>query len=424
MALSVTPRSAGSPWTKSIHGARRCEKRRRGKPRVSREPRLWHLIPVHGVRQAVIRQPPSRPPRAVSGRPLRALLAVLPTVCLMLPIVAVGSWPRPVLAAMPVAATVVPAADGPGGCGGAAPLDVWAVNTRTGGDACARVERFAPGRGWRRADAGALFDGGIGPLVLLVHGNRYEHADALEQAVMLARRLAACGSDRAACGSGPQPPRVVAYSWPSDKQGILLKDSRRKYERARCEAERFSRFLGRIEPERPVGILGYSYGALVTLAGIESLVASERAGAGGATVWASRPAPVHLVLVAAAVRCDAVAPHGPYRAAAEATDRIVLLNNSSDSALRFFPWVDRGLEADALGRVGMPVRWVPPGIDFRQYDAAGAVGSSHRFLLYLEAAGVSRRMCAGLLDGLVPGAATESTVPGLVVEAAGPDEAG
>lgn len=364
------------------------------------------------ARSACHRRSRRHPWGAGTGLPIALLAACA--------IAAAGTASRPVVAAVaePPAAD---AAGGAGGCGACTALDVWAVSTRAGGDPCGRIERFEPGRGWRRADAAALFDDGGGPMVLLVHGNRYEHADALEQAVMLARRLATCGAGGAACGGG-RPPRVVAYSWPSDKQGILLKDSRRKYERARCEAERFARFLGRIEPERPVGILGYSYGALVALAGIEKLVDLE-ASAPGAVPWSARPAPVHLVLVAAAVRCDAIAPRGPYRAAAETIDRIVLLNNSSDTALRFFPWVDRGLEADALGRVGMPSRWTPPGSELRQYDAAAAVGSSHRFLLYLEAAGVSRRMCDGLLDGLAPdGAASDGAMPGgsAVTAAAGP----
>ena len=272
-------------------------------------------------------------------------------------------------------------------------IDVWGVNTRTGGDPWGRVERFEPGRGWLRSDADALFDGSERPLILLVHGNRYEHADALDQALRLARRIGGCGA-------APVPPRVVVYSWPSDKQGILLKDSRRKYERARCEAERFARFLGRIEPERPVGILGYSYGALVTLAGIESLANRSRADGAAGPAWIGRPGPVHLVLVASAVRHDALAPWGPYRAAAEGADRIVLLNNSADRALRFFPWVDRGLEVDALGRVGMAAHWLPRGVELRQYDAAAVVGPSHRLSLYLESGGVSRQICSGLLEGL------------------------
>lgn len=272
-------------------------------------------------------------------------------------------------------------------------IDVWGVNTRAGGDPWGRVERFETGRGWLRSDADALFDGSDRPLILLVHGNRYEHADALDQALRLARRIGGCSA-------APVPPRVVVYSWPSDKQGILLKDSRRKYERALCEAERFARFLGRIEPERPVGILGYSYGALVTLAGIESLANRNRSEGDVGPAWVGRPGRVHLVLVASAVRYDALAPRGPYWAAAEGADRIVLLNNSADRALRFFPWVDRGLEVDALGRVGMPSHWLPTGVELRQYDAAAVVGPSHRLLPYLESGGVARQMCAGLLEGL------------------------
>ena len=271
--------------------------------------------------------------------------------------------------------------------------DVWAVSSRGGGDPTERVQHYVLGQGWKRSDAGALFDGDGRTLVLLVHGNRYEHADALDQALRLARWLGTCAD-----GTRPAP-RVVAYSWPSDKQGTPLRDSRRKYERASLEVRRFAGLLERIEPQRPVGIVGYSYGALVALGGLAARVGADGDAAGGPRGWALRESPVNLVLVAAAVRCDALAPAGPYRSAAAIVDRVVLLNNSSDIALRFFPWVDRGLETDALGRVGMPARWLPEGVEFRQYDAADAVGVSHRFLGYLESAGVARRLCAGLVDG-------------------------
>lgn len=277
------------------------------------------------------------------------------------------------------------------------PLDVWAVTTRCGGDAHEHVQRYAGNAGWQPDDAASLFDGGARPLVVLVHGNRYGHDDALRQVIDLARRIATCSP------SCPDP-RVVVYSWPSEKEGILLGDGRLKYDRARCEADRFATFLGRVEPWRPVGIVGYSYGALVTLGGVEAAVG--RGADAGAGRWSAREGGVHLLLVASAVRGDALAPRGPYHAAARAADRIVLINNSSDRVLRFFPWIDRGFATEALGRVGMPSRWLPAGVEFRQYDAADAVGKAHRFQLYLDAGGVARQMCTGLLDGL---AATDTT---------------
>lgn len=278
--------------------------------------------------------------------------------------------------------------------------DVWSVVTRglpdIGGmptHARPRVERLNEDGCWRRDTLDGIFDTPGQPLLVFIHGNRYDHDSAREQGIVLATRAGTTCPEVAGA-------RTVIFSWPSDQQGILLRDSRAKYERAKSEGHYLAWLLARVEPDRPVAIVGYSYGALIALEALEDLVHAQVAGREGVQPWIGRAAPLHLVLVAAAVRQDALAPRGPYRETLPCIDRLTVLYNSDDMALRFFELVDRSLRTEALGHLGMPACWLPRGTGFVQVDAARAVGCSHRFKDYLASPGLTGRICTGAGRGL------------------------
>lgn len=279
--------------------------------------------------------------------------------------------------------------------------DVWVVSTRGMPGICRlpasanlRVERLrADGTAWDRSDLASLLDDPQRPMMVFIHGNRYSAAEARQQGLELARRAASCGEANV---------RTVIYSWPSEQQGILLKDGRAKYERALSEGHYLAWLIGQFEPGRPVAIVGYSYGAIITLEAIEDLVIAERAGTASVHPWTNRPGAVNVVFIAAAIRCDALAPRGPYREVVDRLDRLTLLVNSSDDALRFFPLLDCSQRADALGYVGMPRSWVPASVQFSSVDAANIVGRTHGFQHYLASPSLMRRICRGATTGLVP----------------------
>ncbi|MEI6241151.1 MAG: alpha/beta hydrolase [Planctomycetia bacterium] len=281
--------------------------------------------------------------------------------------------------------------------------DVWVVSTRGLPGICRlpasvalRVERLrADGTAWERSDLAGLLDEPQRPVMVFIHGNRYSAAEARQQGLELARRAAACGG---------ADMRTVIYSWPSEQQGILLKDGRAKYERAFSEGHYLAWLLGQFEPGRPVAIVGYSYGAIITLEAIEDLVAAERSGTTSVHPWTNRPGAVNVVFIAAAIRCDALAPRGPYREAVDRLDSLTLLVNSTDDALRFFPLLDCGQRADALGYIGMPRSWVPATVRYSSVDAANVVGRTHGFQHYLASPSLMRRICSGATTGLVPAA--------------------
>jgi len=277
--------------------------------------------------------------------------------------------------------------------------DVWVVSSR--GLPCTgrlpetvrfRVERLRDdGTAWERADLAGLLSDPLKPVMVFIHGNRYDHAVARQQGLDLARRADACANRNL---------RTVIYSWPSEQQGILLRDGRAKYERAFSEGHYLAWLLGQLEPCRPLAIVGYSYGAIITLEAFEDLAAAERTGRGNVHRWSDRPGPVNVVFIAAAIRCDALAPRGPYRETLAGLDRLTLLTNSTDDALRFFPLLDCGQRAEALGYVGMPRRWMPPEVAFSSVDATNVVGRTHGFPHYLASPALMRRICTGATAGL------------------------
>jgi len=308
---------------------------------------------------------------------------------------------------LPASTPSVAAADGCDDIGSpAAPCrqrDVWSVITRGLPDISRMPTHANPGverldaRGcWQKTDLSGLLENPRQPLLVFIHGNRYDHGSAREQGLLLAARTCATCADAADV-------RTVIFSWPSDKQGILLRDSRAKYERAVTEGHYLAWLLSQVEPDRPVAIVGYSYGSLVALEALEDLVHAEATGRSDVRTWTDRTAPLHVVLVAGAVRQDAFAPRGPYRETLPCIDRLTVLYNSDDIALRFFEYVDRSLRTEALGHVGMSAAWVPRGIGFSQVDCAGIVGPSHRFRNYLASSSLMRRICSDAGRGLCCG---------------------
>ncbi len=340
-----------------------------------------HPTPMHA--------PPVRPPSPASlGPAARWLIAVLMAV-------ACGSGPAR------AAAPPCPQPEPPGPACGCP--DVWVVSTRRLPGICRLpdqatfdIERLAAGEGssrWEPSDVDNLLADPARPLVIFIHGNRYAAGVAKAQGLALARLVAA---------AAPGGVRTVIFSWPSAKDGRPLADGRAKYERAHADAHYLGFLLGQIEPTRPVAVIGYSFGAIITLGALDDLVAAERSGRTDLAPWTDRPGRTHLVFIAPAVRCDALAPRGPYRDAVACIDRLTLVINSRDEALKFFPWLDRRIRADALGAVAMPRSWLPDDVDYSARDAAAIIGCQHGLPLYLASPTLTGRIVTGAVAGLAP----------------------
>ena len=244
---------------------------------------------------------------------------------------------------------------------------------------------------WLSDDLGKLL-GGKGPLVIFLHGNRYDAYSAKQQGIQFSRRCDALTSH----GVDTQ---MMIYSWPSQQDGCLLKDGRSKYRRCFTEGHYLAWLLGQISPERSVVFIGYSFGALITLEALEDLVAAETAGR-QVSPWQYRPGDTRLIFVAPAVRCDAFSPYGKYRETLACVDRVSLTINSQDDALRFFHLLDTRTKVDALGYTGMPRRWMPAAIGYSAIDARNIIGREHGLTLYMRSNTLMRRICCEAYDGL------------------------
>lgn len=273
--------------------------------------------------------------------------------------------------------------------------DVWAVSTRRLPGVCGLpthveydVERRIAGR-WERADVTDLLAEPSRPLVIFIHGNRYEAAEAKSQGVTIARQI------EATC---PGPVRTVVFSWPSQQRGRLVESSRENYRRASADGHYLAWLLGRLSPDQPVALIGYSLGGLIAAEALNDLVTLPEASPEGP--WATRPGRTHLVLVAPAMRCDALAPRGAYAAATSGIRRLTLVINSRDLALRMFPHLDRQSSLDALGVAGMSRRWLPADLEYAATDAAPVVGVRHALPEYLQSPTLMRRIASGAVAGL------------------------
>lgn len=286
------------------------------------------------------------------------------------------------------------------------PVDVWLVSTRHLPNTCRRpdhvdfrVEHREKNGCWHPEEIGSLVSDSTRPVVIFIHGNRYDTASARRQGTALARRIHRCQSHSEAV-------RTVVFSWPSESDGPPLRNARVNYARTRSDGHYLAALLSMLPPENDVGIVGYSFGATIALVGLEDVHDSDPA-------WRSeRSGFLGLVLVTPAVRVDTVSPCGSARRAVESVDRLTILINTRDEALRFFPLLDRS-GVDALGFVGLPRNWIPAGVEFSQVDASPIVGKEHSMQAFIDSPRLSCRITAGATNegGATPTDAAEGLAP-------------
>lgn len=181
--------------------------------------------------------------------------------------------------------------------------------------------------------------------------------------------------------------RFVIYSWPSDQIKGPLKDVRAKAARADEEAFLVSRFLHRLNPDVPVGIVGYSYGARIILGGLHLL------GGGAFCGRATEPGegqPIRVVLWAAAEHNDWPLPGHAHGQTLGMADQWWITINGCDPALARYHFVDPCSEPVALGYAGL-AGGLPADLARRvqQVNVSHIVGGTHDMSAYLYAPGIA-----------------------------------
>ncbi len=275
-------------------------------------------------------------------------------------------------------ATEQPAA-APCNCGGLRPGDqIWLISTRSldcpagNSEPAYEVMRY-DGAAWQSSTLTEFLaaDSPSLPTDFYIHGNFETDYGAQENGLTIYSRLVACAA-------ADRPIRFVIWSWPSDPGHHKVRLIREHADRADVDAWYLGSLLNRINPRVPLGLIGYSFGARIATGALHLLGGGEMC---GMALALANPAPkrsIRVVLVAAAEDCDTLYPGGANGNALSVVDRMLMLNNGCDQALRLYPHLDKCCPADALGYVGLGGNY--PNV--AQFDACCTIGKKHDWRLY------------------------------------------
>jgi hypothetical protein len=213
------------------------------------------------------------------------------------------------------------------------------------------------------------------PTCFVIHGNRVSSSTAIRQGMMAYRQFTAGLFET-------QPVRFVIWSWPSDRIHGILKDVRAKAARSTTDGKYLAWTLHRFDPEAPVSLVGFSYGARIATGALHVLAGGSLDGFSLAPAAVSRRR-IRLVLAAAGLHNHWLAEGHYHGQALQMVDAALLINNRCDMALKRYRFVDTSRSAAALGYTG-PVGWSPYYAKIRQADACRELGKAHDWDLYLE----------------------------------------
>jgi hypothetical protein len=279
-------------------------------------------------------------------------------------------------------------------CGNCARPDdsIWLVSTRQapcavscdGAEPRLRYYRFessdpdAP-RQWQPSDAATFFTSAPpeGITLFYVHGNSVSSSEAFRRGLAIYRGVARHAQD-------DWPVRFVIWSWPTTSIRGVARDVRTKAYRAGPAGYRLAWFVNRLDPQTPVRMIGFSFGARV-ITGSLHVLGGGRLGRLALPAATDRT-PIRAVLMAAALDQDWLVPGHYHGLALTQVDRILLLNNSCDRAMKWYPLIDRCRRPQALGRNGIATCAL--GMEAQkvvQRDVCCQVGRVHGFQNYLGA---------------------------------------
>ena len=287
-------------------------------------------------------------------------------------------------------ATGLLAADRPAG-------EVWLISTRRAPLCSPGLEADQPldywyldaDRQWVPADREAFMaaDDPAVPTSVFIHGNRAGHQRAVRMGSDLYRELAKHAGDR--------PFRFVIWSWPADRiRGRNRYDVRVKAARSDVQSYYLARWVERIDPDVPLGMMGYSFGARVITGALHVLAGGRVAGRALAECPGATRVPVRAVLVAAALDSDWLLPGRRNGLALSRLDRVLITRNGCDPVLRWYPLMYHRHGPQALGYAG-PACPGRLGDDQQKLDVLGmscSVGKAHEWICYLRAPALRDRL--------------------------------
>jgi hypothetical protein len=229
--------------------------------------------------------------------------------------------------------------------------------------------------------------------VIYVHGNRVSAGYDATEGIAVYESLINARTEG-------EPLRYIIWSWPASQIPGLIKDYQVKAVRTNPVAWQLAWFMDQLPAETPLALMGYSYGARAVsgsmhiLGGgsIGKLKLDERA-------HPDRPA-ARVALMAAAFDADWVLPGEVHEQAITQIERMVVVTNHHDPAMKFFKLSAKIGSTDALGLKGIPqVNKLGTAAKRVQHiDVTAEVGRSHVIDDYLADTPKMNRMWQQLLD--------------------------
>lgn len=257
-------------------------------------------------------------------------------------------------------------------------------------------------REWRRGETSEFFawnEPGV-PTILFFHGNQVAANEAAGEGLLVYRALV-----RSACDE--RPIRFVTWSWPSEKTGGPLRDVREKAARTCPVAWQAAWVIDRLPPDLQLSLLGYSYGARIASGSAHLLAGGNLSGLQlDERVNPERP-PMPAVFIAAAMHANWLGEGQCHGLAMQQIDRLYLVNNSCDPAMRYYHLSTTNGNPQALGLCGPTCISPDAAARIQQCNACGYVGKSHDLCRY-----VASRQVMGTAWEYLTGNAAVSSEPG------------
>lgn len=184
------------------------------------------------------------------------------------------------------------------------------------------------------------------PTCFAIHGNRTDPQRAQSFGRYLYRRLA----ERATAG---QTFRLVTWSWPSEQIRGLRKDILVKEQRADAQGFYVAWLIDQITPTVPVTLVGYSHGSQTTTTALTLLAGGSFRGYHLEERVHPHRTPLRAVLMAAALNNNGLLPGHPFGPAISQIDKLLLMYNPCDPALKWYPLIERCRRPQAMGYTGI-----------------------------------------------------------------------
>lgn len=257
--------------------------------------------------------------------------------------------------------------------------DVWMISTRG-----ARREkhprlRYWQSRGgrWVRSNLKEFLAADVPgmPTCFWVHGWRITHDEARKSGYSVYQRLRCYASE---------PIRFVIWSWPSTQTLGFIEDARQKAYLSDVGAYPLAWLIDQIQPDVPVGLVGFSLGARLSTGALHLL------GGGRLLGWklSHRVHPsrtrMRAALLAGALDNFSLAKGQRNGRALAQVDRMVSTVNSNDLVLKWYPLLQGWHGPEAIGYTG-PTRDVSPDYSKLEIMCVGhMVGRRHHWDPYID----------------------------------------